>query len=138
METNTELQKLFIPPKWREIFEFTQLIGKKDEWNLILKERKDLIPKELEEKEVSLNGFMNPVEVADYPFREKKMYIKYYRRQWKEKGGTKICSNSYELHPPGMKATEEFGNFLKELTGEERDEFFHAWPDIRYIRKEDL
>lgn len=138
METNTELQELFIPPKWRKIFEFGELTEKKEEWNLILRERKDLIPKELEGKEVSLNGFMNPVEVADYPFREKKMYIKFYRRQWKEKEGTKICSNTYELHPLGMKATEEFGNFLKGLTGEERDEFFRAWPDIRYIRKEDL
>ncbi len=133
-----ELQKLFIPPKWREIFEFGELIEKKKEWNLILREKADLIPKELEGKEVSLNGFMNPVEVVDYPFREKIMYLQFYRRQWKEAGGTRICSNSYELHLPGMKATEEFGNFLKELTGEERDEFFSAWSNIRHIRKEDL
>jgi hypothetical protein len=37
-----------------------------------------------------------------------------------------------------MKATKEFGDFLKELPGQKRCEFFCTFKDIRHIREEDF
>lgn len=138
MQSDLEVKKQFIPPEWQEKFEFVELMEKKKEWSLILREKEGFVPEELRGEEVVLNGFMNPIEIVDFPFRGKLMYIQFIRRRWKIKGKNRSYFNSYELHPAHMKATKEFGAFLKELTREERAELFRAWEGIRLIREEDI
>ena len=71
---------------------------------------------------------MNPVEIEDYPLRGKATYLKFFRRRWKEEGTDESFANSYDFHPAGMKATRQFGAFLKELNRDESDFFFNHWP----------
>ena len=132
MPTNTELAKLLIPPKWREQFELTELQEESREWKITLTEKEQCVPATLQTKKYSLNGFMNPVEVIDFPLRGKLVYLLFIRRRWKEPGSNKSHFNTYELHPRGMKATKEFGDFLKELDRTELDQLCLAWPDIQH------
>lgn len=127
---------IFLPKEYQKDFYVEKLVDKETEWNLIVYEKEWNIPSKLNRKETVLNGFCRPVEVLDFPFRGKPFYHKIYRRKWKEKGKTKSYENQHELHPQGMKATREFGNFLKGLSGQEHREFFSAWPNLRYLPKE--
>jgi len=52
-----------------------------------------------------------------HAFSLKKIYLRLYRRLWKEKGTTKGYFNTYDLYIPGMKTTKEFRDFLKEIGG---------------------
>jgi len=135
MKENIAIEKLLMPKEWRDIFEIKGLREEKKEWILVLEEKKDCIP---QEEGVILRGFRNPVEVIDYPFRGKPMYIRFYRRRWQKKGSDAVKTNEYEFHPKGMKATKEFGNFLKGLSRQECREFFLAFPDLRHIREKDF
>lgn len=123
-----------MPEEWRERFEIKKIIEKKKEWILVLEEKKSCIP---QKQGVILRGFRNPTEVIDFPFHGKLMYIKFYRRRYQIEGG-EVLSNTYDFHPKGMKATKEFGAFLKGLSRQERREFFLAFPYLRHIREEDF
>lgn len=82
-------------------------------------ELKELLPKTLSGLgEIVLDGFCNPLELQSFPMKGKAVYLKLYRRRWKEKGGKKHYSNSYDLNKKGVKATSEFSSFLKETFGQ--------------------
>ncbi len=66
------------------------------------------------------------------------MYITFLRRRWKRRGDNESYFNSYTFHRPGMKTTDEFGDFLKGLDREEFDELCGVWPVIRNLREKDL
>lgn len=117
-----------LPKYWLEFFDITEIKEKKREWQITLVEKEELVPKKLRGKNVVHDGYMNPVEIEDYPMRGKLTYLKFFRRRWKEKGGKEGFANEYDFHPEGMKATKEFGVFLKELDREESDFFFSNWP----------
>lgn len=128
----------FIPEKLRRSFRLESYTKKEKEWTLNLKEEKVCVPKELAGKEVILNGYMNPVEIIDFPFQGKLVYLKFYRRRWREKGRQESYHNSYEFHRPGMKTTDAFGDFLKGLNREEFDEFCSVWSGVRDFWEEDI
>lgn len=143
MITNKEVDTMLIPPEWQGSFEISQLQtypndSDHQEWRLELVEKATCIPKQLKGKDTVLNGFMNSVEILDFPLRGKPMYLRFTRRRWKEKGTEESYHNEYTFHPVGMKATKEFGAFLKGLDRIERSEFFNIWPNLRHIREEDF
>ena len=117
-----------LPKEWLESFDITEMKELPREWQITLVEKEHLVPKELKGRDVVQNGYMNPVEIEDYPLRGKPTYLKFFRRRWKEQGSTEGCANTYDFHPEGMKATREFGAFLKELDRGEADLFFDHWP----------
>lgn len=123
-----EALAMAMPKYWLEFFDVSEIKEEEKEWQITLFEKEELVPKKLQGKEVVQDGYMNPVEVEDYPMRGKLTYLKFFRRRWKEKGDTKGFANEYDFHPEGMKATKEFGSFLKELNREECDFFFSHWP----------
>jgi hypothetical protein len=133
-----KILEFLTPEEWQSTFELSEIIQKEKEINLILREKKNLIPKELIGKDVVLNGYCNFVEIIDFPFRGKAMYFKFYRRRWKEKNAKEDFSNNYEFHRPGMKVSDKFASFLKGLNRKELDEFFDTWDNLRHIRKEDF
>ncbi len=61
------------------------------------------------------NGFMNPIELQSFPTMGKEVFLVLKRRRWKIKGKTGSYYNTYKYHEEGMKATKEFGSFLKEI-----------------------
>lgn len=117
-----------VPKQWLESFEITELQELEKEWRITLVEKEPLIPRELKGRDVVQNGYMNPVEVEDYPMRGKSTYLQFIRRRWKERGQSTGYANEYDFHPKGMKATKEFGAFLKGLDREESDFFRSNWP----------
>ena len=128
MIENKQLMAAWLPQHWLEFFDLSDIRELENEWQIMLVEKEELVPAALKGKTVLQNGYMNPVEIEDYPLRGKKTFLKFIRRRWKEEGSNESCFNNYEFHPDGMKATKEFGNFLKGLDREEADLFFGGWP----------
>lgn len=84
-----------------------------------LEELAELVPEALfDSKEIVLDGFCNPKELQSFPIKGKAVYLKLFRRRWKEKGSTKHYSNSYNLNHEGVKATKAFSSFLKDTFGQ--------------------
>ncbi len=109
-------------------FEVTSIIEKRDTITIVFEEKTDLVPKELEGKQVVLDGFLNPVALQTFPLKDKMVYLSLKRRRWKEPGTTgNSYSNTYDLHRQGMKTTNEFGNFLKEELGLRPSEYNKLW-----------
>jgi hypothetical protein len=102
---------LLIPEEWRDIFDLVDVEEKQKEFLIILHEKKELIPNELQGKEVVSNGFKEPVEIIHFPLNGKLTYLKFFRRRWKKKGERESHSNTYRFHRPGMKTTDAFGDF---------------------------
>lgn len=81
------VNNILIPQKWRSKFEMKELKEKGKEMNMILVEKKECVPDSLKEMDYVLNGYMEPIEIIDYPLRGKLMYITFLRRRWKQRGG---------------------------------------------------
>ena len=109
--------RIFVPQEYLNDFEVNNISEKPEEWVIELVEKEDRIPKEIQNKDVVLDGYCNGIDILTHAFSLKKIYLRLIRRRWKEKGGTKGYSNEYDLHIPGMKTTKEFGDFLKEIGG---------------------
>jgi len=83
---------------------------------LVEKDDVDHIPKAiLRQGKYALNGYMNPIELQTYPLQGKEVFLRLIRRRWKVRGSTQSHSNDYKFNLPGMKATTDFGSFLKEI-----------------------
>ena len=113
MVTIDILSKAILREDISSLFRLEEVRDEPEATVFILQEKQELVPKELLGKEVVLDGFCNPIELLHYAMKRKKLFLRLYRRRWKEKNSTKHYSNSYELHYPGMKATKLFGAFLK-------------------------
>jgi len=76
------------------------------------------LPKELEGKDVVLNGFMNPLELQTFPLKDKAVYLLVKRRRWKIRGKPdKSYHNRSDLTESGIKTTPDFGVVLKAVYG---------------------
>ena len=123
--------ELIAPGVISKNFEVTSIVEKKDTITIVFEEKTDHIPKELEGKEATLDGFLNPIALQTFPLKDKMVYLSLKRRRWKELGTTgKSYSNAYDLHRQGMKTTNEFGNFLKEELGLRPSEYNKFWKGI--------
>jgi len=114
---NEQVLRMFIPEDYLQYFEPNSIENKPEEWVIELVEKADRIPQALKGKDVVLDGYCNEVDILTHAFSLKKIYLRLIRRRWKERGGTKDHTNEYNLHIPGMKATREFRDFLKEIGG---------------------
>jgi hypothetical protein len=123
-----QLMEGWLPKEWLKWFDLTEIKELEKEWQIMLTEKENLVPGKLKGKEVVQNGYMNPIEIEDFPLRGKKTFLKFFRRRWKEQGKNESYFNEYDFHPEGMKATREFGAFLKEFDRGEADLFFGNWP----------
>ncbi len=79
-----QLLNLLLPKKWQAYFDLQEIIEKEKEVIFVLVEKKELIPEVLKGKEVVMNGYLDPVEIIDFPARGKLVYLKFQRRRWKE------------------------------------------------------
>lgn len=111
--------EMLVPKEILKSFEVTSIEEGDEDYVIRLEERKDLLPKEiLRKKKAVLDGFCRELELQTFPIKGKAVYLKIYRRRWKEKGGgERNFQNEYEFNEKGMKATKEFGAFLKEAFG---------------------
>lgn len=99
-------------------FEIKQVEEHTDRIEIRMEELAELLPPELHSiTKITLDGFCNPLEIQSFPLKGKAVYLKLYRRRWKEKGAKSHFSNTYDLHPEGVKATKDFASFLKASFG---------------------
>jgi len=113
-----ELLRLLVPDYILEHFEYEQLeeISGVIRVHLIEKNDPPHYPKDIIGKgERQSNGFMNPIELQTFPTQAKEVFLLLKRRRWKIKGSNKSYYNTYKFNAEGMKATKEFGAFLKEI-----------------------
>jgi hypothetical protein len=133
MIENKQLMAAWLPKQWLEFFDLTDINELENEWQITLTEKEDQIPQVLKGKNIVQNGYLNPVEINDFPIRGKKTFLRFMRRRWKEEGQQESFFNNYEFHEQGMKATKEFGVFLKGFSREEADQLRSNWPDNGYF-----
>jgi len=112
-----ELIKLIVP---EEILEDFELRGYKLEsgiYRIYLDEKEDLAhkPKSKDNSILVKDGYINEIELQTFPIKGKEVFIYLRRRRWKVKGTKRDIYNKYNYHEKGMKATKEFGIFLKEI-----------------------
>jgi len=120
----SKLLSLYLTPTISTHFEVKGVQESTHRIDLRLEERPDLIPEALSGKDVALDGFCNELELQTFAVSERAVFLHIFRRRWKEKGTTKHYSNSYDLHPEGVKATHEFATFLKEQVGCTPEQYF--------------
>ena len=127
-ELHKKLIELIAPEEVNTYFKITSIVEKKNSITISFEEKESLIPKELQGKDVVLDGFLNPIVLQTFPLKDKQAYLSIKRRRWKERGkpGVSYC-NTYDLYRPGMKTTREFGNFLKEDLGLRPSEYNKLW-----------
>ena len=109
--------KLLVPSEYLNDFYPNHISENTEEWIIELVEKEDRIPKALEGKECVFDGYCNSIDILTHAFSLKKIYLRMYRRRWKEQGTNKGFCNEYDLTIPGMKTTREFRDFLKEIGG---------------------
>jgi len=122
MKTNIVqcLHGLLFPEPISSHFEVEEIKEFSEHIEIRLEELAELVPEELSESrgKIILDGFCNPVELQSFPLKGKAVYLKIYRRRWKEKDTSRHYSNCYTLHPQGVKATVDFASFLKAAFGQ--------------------
>ena len=127
------LIKVLFPEEIALHFEIKEVNDHKDRVSIKLEELPSLLPKELSSTyDVVLDGFCNPIELQSFPLKGKPVYLNVYRRRWKRKGETQHYSNTYNLHPEGVKATAELAAFLKDTFGYTPDEYNDHLRSIVY------
>jgi len=75
-------------------------------------------------------GYYNPIEIIDFPVSGMGVYLKFYRRRWKDLDTGEEYGNEYEIRFPGTKIRKRFGLFLKE---EDRDKVYQLLSVVPYL-----
>lgn len=116
--TMKDIITLIVPKDILEHFSYHDYHESGGVYIIELVEKDDVkhIPKAiLRQGKYALNGYMNPIELQTYPLQGKEVFLRLTRRKWKVQGTTRSYSNEYNFNLPGMKATIDFGVFLKEI-----------------------
>ncbi len=109
------ISKMLVPENILDNFDIYGATQFKDYWEIEMREKEDLLPEELKEKaDVVSDGYCNPVQAISHSFSAKPVYLKIFRRRWKESNSEKHYSNEYDFTLKGMKIVPELGIFLKE------------------------
>lgn len=121
-----------LPDTIREHFQPICLLDLPHGIELRLEEYPELLPDAMSGMDnIVLDGFCNPLELLHYSLQDKPLYLKIYRRRWKQSSSSKHYSNKYDLHPSGVKATHQFASFLKEEVGCTAEQYLGNFFDIK-------
>jgi len=105
-------------------FELVSITQNEEDVEIRLDEYAELVPPEMSAiTNIVLDGFCNPLSLLHFSINGKPLYLKLFRRRWKESGSNKHFSNHYSFHPEGVKTTHEFASFLKDEVGYTADEY---------------
>lgn len=112
------LAKLLVPAEILKNFKVTDAFEEQGCWIIKLVEKHDLshIPNEIKDKsKARLNGYCNSIDIQTFPTGGREVYLRLFRRKWKEAGEHKSYQNTYTYAVSGTKATQKFASFLKEI-----------------------
>lgn len=115
MENHLELLKLFLPGLLVEHFELTRTKLEGETLHLFFEEQ-NKPPSEHSSKTLISKGFHDEITVQDFPLRGKSVYLHIKRRRWTDKQTNGIVQRDWNLVAKGSRMTEEFADFLKEIS----------------------
>lgn len=114
-ELFSTISRMLVPEYILENFEIYGAEESPSCWTIELREKEGLIPSELKDcQDVVFDGYTNPIETLSHSFVCKPIYLKVYRRRYKQSGSNKHYSNTYDLTLKGVKMVPELGFFLKD------------------------
>ena len=109
-----EIIKYIFPKELTDYFDVIQFEEENNYLRFYLEER-NVPPDGYSKDEVLSKGFYDPIEIQDFPLRERAVYLNIKRRRWKEKATNKILHRDWNTVAQGTKLTQEFADFLKEI-----------------------
>ncbi|MBS7233904.1 transposase [Flavobacterium psychroterrae] len=109
-----DILKLLLPEIIVDYFELTTYKKEDEILHLYLKEINS-IPKEYRESKLSSKGFFDEITVQDFPIRGHQVYLHTTRRRWLNENTGKIVFRNWNLVADGIRVTQEFASFLKEI-----------------------
>ena len=115
MSITEKIAQVLVPQEILADFTVVDVQELKEEWLLILEEKADRIPVSLQGKDVVLDGFYDSIDLISGVMMDQVIYLRIKRRRWKERGSTKHSHNQYDHQFKGMKTTQRFAAFLKEV-----------------------
>lgn len=108
------LTRMMVPRDLLEFFDVVEVKELPSEWQLLLEEKKELIPTALKDEfHVVLDGFCNPLHILSHGFSMKPVYLVLRRRRWKVAGTDTHFSNEYGITDKPAKITNEMAGFFK-------------------------
>jgi len=109
------ISRMLVPEHILEYFEIYGAEEYPSHWMIELREKEGIIPAEISDsKDIVFDGYENPVETLSHSFVCKPIYLRTYRRRYRQSGSNKHYSNTYDLSLKGVKIVPELGIFLKD------------------------
>jgi len=94
----SKLGVILIPEHILAFFNIWEVQEYKDGWGIKMREKEDLIPKELSEcQNIIFDGYCEPLETVSYNFVCKPLYFRLYRRLYKRSNDEKRFCNEYDV-----------------------------------------
>ena len=110
------LYSLLIPKEIMSDFSITKVEEMNELLVIELVEKKEKILNFDQHATLVLNGYLNPIEIQNFPVTGKVCILKLIRRRWKVQGTKEVnFFNDYSYTIEGTKVTPKFGAFLKEI-----------------------
>lgn len=112
------LARIVLPSEILDYFEITGVEQSSKEIHIHLDELMN--PALSDDVHFESKGFMEPVEVTDFPIRDRKVILVIRRRRWTDVRSGKSFSVPINLEVvcKGTRYSKEFGAFLKETYGD--------------------
>ncbi len=115
MDNYIDLLKLFLPDILVEHFDLTKSKQEGETLHLYFDEQ-NKAPIEYASKILISKGFHDEITVQDFPLRGKRVFLHIKRRRWTDKQTNDIVQRDWTLVAKGSRMTEEFADFLKEIS----------------------
>ena len=109
------ISKLLLPEVLIDYFELTSHKIEGESLHFYFKE-KNKHPKEYASGKLSSKGFYPEATIQDFPIRGKQVYLHVTRRRWLNEDSGKAVFRNWDLVAQGTRMTNEFADFLKEIS----------------------
>ena len=114
-ELYATVSKMLVPAFILEDFEIHGATESLSKWVIELREKEGRIPEPLHSvADVVFDGYCNPIETLSHSFVCKPIYLRLYRRRYKQSNTDEHFSNKYDFTLKGLKMVPELGVFFKE------------------------
>jgi hypothetical protein len=114
-EMYATISSILVPDYILQDFDIYGAKENKTCWVIEMREKEGRIPAALScYSDVVLDGYCNPVDMLSHSFACKPIYLRLYRRRYKQSNQDVHFSNDYDFTLKGVKMVPELGIFLKE------------------------
>jgi len=76
----------------------------------------NVAPIEYKQEKVISKGFLEEIQIQDFPLRGRQLHLHVRRRRWLIESTNKYITRDWGLVAQGTRMTQEFASFLKELS----------------------